>query len=179
MRRSFGLFRLSRRRRGLLRDQRGVAAIEFALISTVMFALLSGAVDVTQAITIQRDLNRFAAEVAQAIAGSCKGAASCAAAAMETIRARQGNIAPKLATIQLGIANFDRANNRIENIIGTMTYLPADMNTQALAMMANGDKGVAVLATYTHTPIILGLADDWGFTTKTFTAKSVVLAARP
>jgi Flp pilus assembly protein TadG len=179
MRRSFGLFRLSRRRRGLLRDQRGVAAIEFALISTVMFALLSGAVDVTQAITIQRDLNRFAVEVAQALASACKGGASCFGTAMETIRARQASIAPKLGAMQLGIANFDRTSTNIENIIGTMTYLPADMKTQALAMMANGDKGVAVLVTYTHQPIILGLADDWGFTTKNFTAKSIVLAARP
>lgn len=178
MRRSFGLFSLSRRRHGLLRDQRGVAAIEFALISTGMFAMLSGAVDVTQAITIQRDLNRFTAEVAQAVASACKGGASCFAAALENIRARQGNIAPQLGAMQLGIANFERNNDRIENIAGTMTYLPADMNTRAMAIMANGDKGVAVLATYTHRPIILGLADDWGFTTKNFTGKSVVLASR-
>ncbi len=178
MRRFTRLFGPSRRR-GLLRDQRGVAAIEFALISTVMFALLSGAVDLTQAIIIQRDLNRFTAEVAQALASTCQGKQSCFAAAMETVRARQVNIAPKLATMQTGIANFDRESDRIANIIGTMTELPPDMNTRALAIMANGDKGVGVRATYTHRPIILGLADDWGFTTKNFVAWSVVLASRP
>lgn len=167
------------RRRGLVRDQRGVAAVEFALISTAMFAFLSGAVDLTQAIIIQRDLNRFTAEVAQALASACKGGAGCFATAMETVRARQANIAPNLDAMQLGIANFDRDNDRIENIIGTMTYLPADMTTQAMAIMANKDKGVGVRATYTHQPIILGFADDWGFTTKSFTAWSVVLAARP
>lgn len=178
MRRFLGMFRPSRQR-GLLRDQRGVAAIEFALISTAMFTLLSGAVDLTQAIIIQRDLNRFTAEVAQALASACKGGQSCFATAMETVRARQVNIAPKLGPMQLGIANFDRENDRIENIIGTMTYLPANMNARALAIMANKDKAVAVRATYTHQPIILGLADDWGFTTKNFTAWSVVLASRP
>jgi hypothetical protein len=60
-----------------------------------------------------------------------------------------------------------------------MTYLPADINAQALAMLANGDSGVAVLATYTHKPVILGLADDWGFTTKNFRAFSVNLSSRP
>lgn len=167
------------RPRGLLRDQRGVAAIEFALISTGMFALLSGAVDLTQAITIQRDLNRVTAEVAQAVASACKGAASCAASAIDAVRTRQANIAPKLGGMQLGMANFDKNNDRVENIIGTMTYLPADMNAEAMAKLANGDKGVAVLATYTHQPIILGLADDWGFTTKNFRSARVVLAYRP
>lgn len=172
------LFRPSRRR-GLLRDQRGVAAIEFALVSTGMFALLSGAVDLTLAITIQRDLNRFTSEAAQAIASACKGGAGCAAAAIEAIRTRQPNVAPKLGAMQLGMANFDKNNDRVENIIGTMTYLPADMNADAMARLQNGDKGVAVLATYTHQPIILGLADDWGFKTKNFRSTRVVLAYRP
>lgn len=52
------------------------------------------------------------------------------------------------------------------------------MNTDAMARMAEGDRGVAVLATYTHTPIILGLADDWGFTTKNFRSARVVLSSR-
>ncbi|CAN7293540.1 hypothetical protein LJR090_002129 [Bosea sp. LjRoot90] len=166
------------KQRDLVSDQSGVAAIEFALISTGMFALLSGAVDVTQAITIQRDLNRFTVEVAQAIAASCKGTSGCAISAMEAVRLRQATIAPKLATMQVGMANFEKRNNRVEDIVGTMTYLPTDMNTTAMATMANGDRGVAVLATYTHQPIILGLADDWGFMTKNFRAARVVLASR-
>jgi Flp pilus assembly protein TadG len=172
------LFRPSRKR-GLYRDQSGVAAIEFALIGMGMFVMLSGAVDVTQAITIQRDLNRFTAEVAQAVAAACKGAASCAASAMDAVRLRQTNVAPKLGTMQLSMANFDKNNDRVENIIGTMTYLPADMNADAMAKLANGDKGVAVLATYTHQPIILSFASNWGFTTKNFRSARVVLAYRP
>lgn len=173
------LFKRAGGRRGLLRDQRGVAAIEFALVSTGMFAFLSGAVDLSQSVIIQRDLNRLTAEISQAIATSCKGGTGCAISAMEVIRLRQTNIAPKLATVQLGMANFEKKNDRVEDIVGTMTYLPADMNATAMATMMNGDRGVAVLATFTHQPIILGLANDWGFTTKNFRSARIVLSFRP
>lgn len=166
------------KRHDLVGDQRGVAAIEFALIGMGMFTMLSGAVDVTQAIAIQRDLNRLTAEVAQVLA-ACKGAPGCAVPAMQAIDARRANIAPNLKTVQLGMAFFTKDNNRVEDIGGYMTYLPADMNTDAMTRLQNKDKGVAVLATYTHQPIILGLANDWGFTTKNFRSPRVVLSYRP
>ena len=56
------------RMRRIAGDERGVAAIEFALISTMAFMLLSGAVDLIQVITVQRDLNRITAEAAQVLA---------------------------------------------------------------------------------------------------------------
>lgn len=165
------------RRRGLFRDQSGVAAVEFALISTGMFAMLSAAVDMTQMITIHRDLGRLTAEIAQVLA-ACPSQ-TCRNDAILSINDRRANIAPQLDGVQLGMAHFDRTNDKIDPIRGTMTYLPADINAQALAMLANGDSGVAVQATYTHKPIILGLADDWGFTTKNFRAFSVNLSSRP
>jgi Flp pilus assembly protein TadG len=158
-------------------DQRGVAAIEFAFISTFMLAMLSGAVDLTHSITIQRDLNRVAAEIAQAVA-ACGIQSTCANDTRDAIQQRMANIAPQLAGAQLGIATFEKKNDRVENIVGTMTYLPADMNTTAMSMLQNGDKGVAVLLSYTHSPIILGLAQDWGFTTKNFRAPVVTLSVR-
>lgn len=165
-------------RRDIVRDQSGVAAIEFALISTAMFAMLSGAVDLTQAITIQRDLNRVAAEIAQVLAACPKE--DCVDRTIQSILARRGNIAPNLPTMQLGMARFKEVNNQIDgnSMGGTMTFLPPDMNTRALALLANDDSGIAVLATYTHQPIILGLADDWGFTTKNFRAPVVTIRLR-
>jgi Flp pilus assembly protein TadG len=165
------------RRRSLLRDQSGLAAVEFAFVSIGMFAMLSAAVDLTQMITIHRDLGRLTAEIAQALA-ACPNQ-TCRNDAILAINDRRINIAPQLESVQLGMAHFDRTNNKIDPIRGTMTYLPADINAQALAMLANGDSGVAVLATYTHKPVILGLADDWGFTTKNFRAFSVNLSSRP
>lgn len=166
------------KRRGFLRDQSGVAAIEFALISTAMFAMLSGAVDLTQAITIQRDLNRFTTEAAQVLA-ACKDKDKCFILTMQAIDARRANIVPKLQAMELGMARFTRKDSRFDDIGGTMTYLPASMNTEALDRLEEGDKGVAVRATYIHRPIILGFADNWGFTTKTFSASKVVLSWRP
>ncbi|WID99558.1 hypothetical protein QO058_22835 [Bosea vestrisii] len=152
--------------------------MEFALISTAMFALLSGAVDLTQAITIKRDLNRVAAEAAMVLA-ACPNE-DCFNQTMQSIMARRANIAPKLPTMQLGMARFREKNNQIEanSLGGTMTFLPADLSARALALLADGDSGVAVLATYTHQPIILGLADDWGFTTKNFRAATVTIRLR-
>jgi len=158
-------------------DERGVAAIEFALISTMAFALLSGAVDLIQVITVQRDLNRITAEAAQALA-ACADGSSCRTDFPLALNDRQVNITPQLSGMQISAASFKRLNNKIDEMVGTMTYLPADMNTIALAMLANGDSGVAVLATYTHKPIILGLAQKWGFTTKDFRAFSVNLRGR-
>ena len=164
------------RMRRIAGDERGVAAIEFALISTMAFLLLSGAVDLIQVITVQRDLNRITAEAAQVLA-ACSDS-SCRATAAQSFYDRRSNIAPQLADIQIGAASFKRLSDKIDDMAGTMTYLPADMNTIALAMLANGDSGVAVLATYTHKPIILGFAQKWGFSTKDFRAFSVNLRGR-
>ena len=171
------------RRRRFVRDERGVAAIEFALISTGMFAMLSGAVDLTQAITISRDLDRLAVEVAQVIS-ACPDLA-CRSSVFLSLNSRRANIAPQLATMQVSAAYFGKANNAIVNMEGTMTELPSgppvsttNMRADALAMLQNGDKGVAVLITYAHRPIILGFAQKWGFTIKNFEGSVVNLAVR-
>lgn len=169
MRRFVRMFR-RRKQRDLASDQSGVAAIEFALIGMGMFTMLSGAVDVTYAITINRDLHRVAAEIALVLAAS--PTEERFDETIQSILARRANIAPQLPTMQLGMARFREKNNQVEgnSLGGTMTSLPADISARALALLNEGDSGVAVLVTYTHRPIILGLADDWGFRTKNFRA---------
>lgn len=178
MRRFVSIF-AGKMRRDIARDERGVAAVEFALISTAAFAMLSAAVDMTQLITTHRDLNRLTAEIAQVL-GACPDD-SCLAQTIRSIIDRKANIAPKMSTIQLSMAYFTEKNNAIDgnSIGGNMTFLPADISAAALTMLNDKDQGVAVLATYTHEPIILGLADNWGFTTKNFRAFAVNLRRRP
>lgn len=168
------------RQRGFGGDERGVAAIEFALISTAMFMFLSGAVDVVQMITVHRDLHRITAEAAQALSActSNSNSTTCGVEFALALNSKAANITPKLAGVSISAATFTRQDDKIDNMVGTMTYLPSDMNTDALAMLANGDSGVAVLVTYTHTPIILGFAQKWGFTTKNFRAYTVNLSRR-
>ncbi|RXT53093.1 hypothetical protein B6S44_20400 [Bosea sp. Tri-44] len=165
------------RRREIASDERGVAAIEFALISTMMFMLLSGAVDVIQMITVHRDLHRITAEAAQVLA-ACPDSSSCRTDFPLALGDRRVNITPQLTDVQISAASFTRLKDKIDNMAGTMTFLPADMNSDALAMLANDDSGVAVLATYTHKPIILGFAQKWGFTTTDFRAYTVNLRGR-
>jgi Flp pilus assembly protein TadG len=163
--------------RSFVGDEGGVAAVEFALISTCMFAMLSGAVDLTQAITISRDLNRLAAEIAQTTT-ACPDL-TCRSNVLLSPNQRRANLAPQLMTMTASTAYFGKANNTIVDMEGSMTELTASLRAQALAMLQNGDKGVAVQLTYTHQPIILGFAQKWGFNTKNFTASVVNVASRP
>jgi len=170
--------RFSRKQgRSIVHDESGVAAIEFALISTGMFAMLSGAVDLTQAITISRDLHRLTAEIAQ-VTTACPDL-SCRRNVLLSPNERRANIAPQLATMVASTAYFGKVNNAIVNMEGSMTDLTSDLKAQALALLQNGDNGVAVQITYTHRPIILGFAQHWGFSTKNFTASVVNVARRP
>lgn len=166
-------------RRGIARDERGVAAIEFALISTFAFMALSCAVDLIQMVTIQRDLNRITAEAAQVLA-ACPDGSSCRTDFALSLYNRQANITPQLAGVQIGAASFKKADDKIDgnSMEGTMTFLPPDMNTKVLGMLDNGDSGVAVLATYTHKPVILGLAEKWGLVSMDFRAYSLNLRRR-
>lgn len=166
------------RRRSIVKDQGGVAAVEFALISTGMFAMLSGAVDMMNAITIHRDLNRVAAEIVMVLA-ACSNE-SCVDRTILSIMDRRGSVAPQFPTMELGMVRFCEKSNQIEgnSVGGNMTYLPADMNTEALTVLTEGDCGVGVRVAFTHRPIILGFANDWGFTTKNFSAVLVTVRSR-
>lgn len=165
--------------RAALRDERGVAAVEFAMVSTFLFAAVSGAVDVSNAWTVSRDLHRFTAEAAQTMIHACKGNQTCVTLTSQSLGIRIANILPGLTGVQVGAAGIERVNNVVTATGGTMTHLPADMNADAMATLANGDSGIAVLVSYTHRPIILSFAQQWGFTVKNFRYYTVALRSKP
>jgi Flp pilus assembly protein TadG len=66
MQRCIGLFQTMRRR--LFGDNSGVAAIEFALIAPLMFFMLVGTVEMSQAITVDRRVTVVASTVADLVA---------------------------------------------------------------------------------------------------------------
>lgn len=162
--------------RSLLHDERGVAAVEFALISAVLFTFLSGGVDLTRAVIAQRDLNRFTAELAQVLA-TCKDQ-GCVVTTITNVNLRLANTAPGISNLQLGAAEISRRNNAIKTEIGTLTYLEADMTARAMTTLQNDDYGVAVRATSSVQPIILGFAQKWGFTVKNFRSFAIALRHR-
>lgn len=165
-----------RRARQMLRDESGMAAVEFGLISMVLFSMLAAAVDLGQALVIRRDITRFTAEAAMVLAVA--DGETQAAVLGQQINAKAANILPGKSGIEIGSTTITRKNDVILVGAGTMTYLPADVNAQALATLANNDHGVVVRASYTHEPIILGFAEKFGLSTRTFTAATVALRLR-
>jgi Flp pilus assembly protein TadG len=160
-----------------LSDERGVAAVEFALLGTLLLTLLAGGVDLTNALIVQRDVDRLSNEVAQALTGC--GGESCVVSNGSAINARLQNIALGLDGITVGFTNIQRLNNTIVAQGGNMTYLPADMTTVAKSVLPNEkDWGVATLVTYTHKPILLSFAKDWGFNVAEFRSYAVTLRVK-
>lgn len=174
--RGFRRFSFRSGSRALLRDERGVAAVEFALISAAMFMMLSGGVDLTRAVIAQRDLNRFTAELAQVLA-ECRSQ-GCVVTTITNVNLRLANAAPGISNLQLGAAEISRRSDSIKTEIGTLTYLEADMTARAMTALQNGDYGVAVRATSSVQPIILGFAQKWGFTVKNFRSFAIALRDR-
>lgn len=162
--------------RRMLRDERGMAAVEFGLISTLLFTMMAAAVDLSQALTIQRDITRFTAEAALVLASQDNE--NLAALTGQQINAKIANVLPGKTGIEVGSTTIVRKDNTILVGIGTMTYLPPEANASALATLQNGDHGVVVRASYRHEPIILGFAETFGLRTRTFTAATVALRMR-
>ena len=162
--------------RRMLRDEQGMAAVEFGLIGTLLFMTLAAAVDLSQAFTIQRDITRFTAEAALVLASQTDE--TLAAVTGQQINAKIANVLPGKTGIEVGSTTIVRKNNTILVGVGTMTYLTAEANASALATLQNEDHGVVVRASYRHEPLILGFAEQFGLRTKTFTAATVALRLR-
>lgn len=90
----------------LLRDQRGVAAVEFGLIAVIMFGMMAGAVDISQRVVFQRDLKRFTASAALAMAACPSGGGDCLARAVNAIKDRMELLFPGGATTELRLGSF-------------------------------------------------------------------------
>ena len=62
------LTRMRSATRRLRRDQRGIAAVEFAMIAPVMFFLFAGTIEMSQAITVDRRVTQIASSTADLVA---------------------------------------------------------------------------------------------------------------
>lgn len=138
--------------RKLATDTSGAAAIEFTFIAVVLFVLLAGTVDLVDEQTRQREVDRIAVEVAEAL-GDCPDS-DCVRAGIQDIIQSNRVIIDQVSGATLGTAEITRISNAIVILQGTMTYLPTDVKNEALATLANTDIGVAVLITYNFNPPI-------------------------
>ncbi|WP_029087043.1 TadE/TadG family type IV pilus assembly protein [Brevundimonas aveniformis] len=133
-------------------DTSGAAAIEFTFIAIVLFVLLAGIVDLVDEQTRQREVDRIAVEVAEAM-GDCPDS-DCVRLGIQDLIRSNGVVINQVSGAALGVAEITRVNNAIVMLQGTMTYLPTDVKNEALATLANTDIGVAVLITYNFNPPI-------------------------
>lgn len=133
-------------------DRSGAAAVEFAILASVLLALAGGAVDLIDRQTRQREVNRISVEVAEALAhcpdSDCvrKGVQDLIEAGAVVLEATPGAV--------LGVAEVTEVDGALVVLQGTMTYLPADVQTEARAVLENRDVGVAVLVTYADKPLM-------------------------
>jgi Flp pilus assembly pilin Flp len=174
----------SRRRRGratgsasLLRDQRGVAAVEFGLVAIIMFVLMAGAVDLSQRIIFQRDLKRFTTSAALAMA-NCEGG-SCSRAAIEEIRDRMALLLPGVATSELRLGSFSLVDSKIVWGPGLTNVFQGTEEAEAKALLSReGDSGVLVSVKANHDPIFPSFASKWGLVSKQFYEYTMQLSLR-
>lgn len=153
--------RLSRLGR-LSADVRGTAAIEFAFIAMTLLVLMVGALDLTAAFVIQRDIKRVSVEIAQGLS-SCGRSQDCMMTMMKAVNDRTSNIFVGFSDATLGIALITRKSGAIQVQAGVMTYLPPDIDLQAkTALPDDGDCGVANQISYRHTPLLLAFSSSWG-----------------
>jgi len=156
----------------LVADTSGVAAIEFALIATILVALLAGAVDLVDEQTRRREVDRITVEIAEAFA-QCPDS-DCVRQNMQTLITNHSVILSEVSGGSLGVAEVARVSDSLVVLQGSMTYLPDDVKREALAVLEPRDVGVAVLLEYRYVPPI-GLVSN---STRTIRRLSVSLRAK-
>jgi Flp pilus assembly pilin Flp len=174
-----GARRNARRSGTLLRDQRGVAAVEFGLIAVVMFVMMAGAVDFSQRIIFQRDLKRFANSVALAMAACPSGGGTCSRDAINDLLPRTALLLPGVKTTELRLASFYLEDGKVVMGPGVTTYFQGTEGAAAKALLVNElDSGVFVSIKATHDPIFPSFAAKWGLVSKQFTEQTMQLSFR-
>ncbi|MGE7470559.1 TadE/TadG family type IV pilus assembly protein [Bosea sp. NPDC003192] len=165
--------------RGLVRDQRGVAAVEFGLIVVIMFVMMAGAVDLSLRIIFQRDLKRFTTSAALALANCKDGGGGCAGTAIQEISGRMALLLPGIATTELRLGTFSLVNGKIVWGPGLTNVFQGTEEAQAKAMLSNeGDSGVLVSVKATHDPIFPSFAAKWGLVSQQFYEYTMQLSYR-
>jgi Flp pilus assembly protein TadG len=156
----------ARRLQRLDRDERGVAAVEFALIVPIMFFLLVGAVELSQALTVDRRVTQAASSTADLVARAPSAGLTTAQVDGELTIVRQlmrpysytpltVKIAsvyaknPSAGTTLLYLVSWSRDSNG-----GTPYVAGAPYTGIPTGLLAAGESVIIGKADYTYTPLI-------------------------
>jgi len=153
--------------RGLRRDERGIAAVEFAMVVPIMFFLLVGAVEFSQALTVDRRVTQSASATADLIARAPPQGMSVIQVDSE-LRIIEQLIQPyDLARLTVRIASVKA--NAVPGNPGAVNYVvdwsrdnrgatPYSRNSSYTGipqgLLVAGESIIVAEATYNYTPLI-------------------------
>lgn len=138
------------------RSAAGSAAVEFAFIAPILLAMFAGVVETGRIFQVYNATNRLATQYANVYADcsdSPAGTCSTELAALASTSA-VSNIVPQLDTSRLSLSIFQVS---MSGTTPTIVYaspsgatLSASQVSAAQALLTNGQPGVVVTATYSH-----------------------------
>jgi len=146
-------------RRGWLSSKRATAATEFALIAPVLLLFIGGVVEFGRIFEAYSVTNRLATQYAIAYADCSDYPAGTCSTEISNYTAANAiaNFAPQLVASQLTLQMFQLSMSGTTPTIvyayPTGATLSAAQTAAAQAAFSNGQSGVLVTATYTHSLI--------------------------
>jgi Flp pilus assembly protein TadG len=145
----------------VVHDNKGVAAVEFAMIVPVMFVLFVGSVEFSQAITVDRRVTQVASSTADLIARTKSTTTSEVNGVMEIISALMAPYDD--APLKLTVLNvYSDPNNATDTKVcwsynhngGAVNYTNGQAYTLPSGVVQAGESVIVAEVTYTYTPII-------------------------
>ena len=152
--------RLRQRLTSLGRDQHGVAAVEFAFILPILFMLFVGAIEFSQAITVDRRVTQVAHSTADLVTRTDRLCTTDASDMMQIIQQLVApyNASPLRVSIVSVKANINNAANTTVDWSyshnGGATYAAGASYTLPAGLVTAGQTVVVAESTYNYTPLI-------------------------
>jgi Flp pilus assembly protein TadG len=148
---------MPRSRCGILGSISGTAAAEFAMITPLMVLIFAGVVEIGRIYQVYNTVNRLASQVAIIYADcSDRPTGTCQTEASNFMTSQfVANIAPQITVSSLSFKVFQVTMSGTTPTVvyaaPTGSTLSAGQTSAAQAVLASGQSGVIVSASYTHT----------------------------
>jgi Flp pilus assembly protein TadG len=148
---------MKRPRSGILGSTSGTAAIEFALIAPLMVLLFAGVVEIGRIYQVYNAINRLTSQVAIVYADcSDRPTGTCQTEAANYITSQfVNNVVPQISVSALSFRVYQVAmvgtTPTVVYSAPTGSTLSASQISAAQAVVPNGQSGIVVSASYTHT----------------------------
>jgi Flp pilus assembly protein TadG len=150
---------LNARLAGLARDERGVSAVEFAMILPLMLSLYLGAVEVSQAVAVDRKVTLSARSVADLVAQATSVNTTDLNNILEAATAVTAPFSPTNLKVTVSQVKIDaQGNAKIDwSVAKNTTARPKDQTVTVPAALKIPNQATTLIwgeVQYTYTPVI-------------------------